>query len=137
MVNGVHKLLQLFKDYLSSLPIFIISFYFVTAQPSSHFVLTLNPLNLLLLFSYLLTYPVALHWLPALHDDSLYMQSYVTRGIGNDPRHTILHDRLKFRDDVTNMIVIWALHGILFILSIPIVIVIGSTRIIKHLIHSR
>ena len=46
MVSGVHKLLQLFKDYLSSLPIFIISFYFVTAQPSGHFVFILNPLKL-------------------------------------------------------------------------------------------
>lgn len=61
MVSDVHELLQLFKDYLSSLPIFIISFYFVTAQPSGHFIFILNPLNLLLLFSYLITYPVALH----------------------------------------------------------------------------
>lgn len=65
------------------------------------------------------------------------MQSYVTREISNYPRHTILHDQLKFRDDITNMLVIWALHGILFIFSIPVVIVIGSTKIVNYLIHNR
>ncbi|CAJ1227146.1 hypothetical protein LXEBMM8_EKPBGFGD_01134 [Lactiplantibacillus xiangfangensis] len=137
VVSVVRKAFQLFKDYLSCLPIFIISFYFVTAQPDGRFSLTWNPLNLLLVCSYLLTYPLALRWLPFFHNKSLYMQSYVTLGISHYPHHAILYDKLKLRDDIVSVMAIWALHGIVFLFSIPVVIVIGCFRIMRALLHPK
>jgi len=126
VVSDVRKVFQLFKDYLSCLPIFIISFYFVTAQPDGHFSLTWNPLNLLLVCSYLLTYPLALRWLPFFHNKSLYIQSYVTLGISHYPHHAILYDKLKLRDDIVSIMAIW-----------PYMVLCFCFRIMRALLHSK
>lgn len=61
----------------------------------------------------------------------------VLRDFRHQPLPTSCHTVDKLRDDIVSVMAIWALHGIVFLFSIPVVIVIGCFRIMRALLHPK
>jgi len=126
------KLLQLLRDYLAALPVFIMAYYAVTAKPDGQFQWIITPVNLWLDLSFGLTDPLLLHWLPRWRKNHLKMTSLTQRA--NQTTPLLVTSKLPY-DDQMNLALLLLERGIIMLLSVPLVILIGCFKLGRQLIH--
>lgn len=139
--------LWLLRDYARTLPLFIILFYFVTANPDGSFHLTWNLANGYLTLTYLAAYPLLMHWFPKWRRNHFKSQSLATKSSRlelednhNNELNPIknkydLNFQNERRDDLINISLRLFAHGLLMIFALPIVLGVGLYRVIKTSLH--
>ncbi|WP_318766496.1 hypothetical protein [Lactiplantibacillus carotarum] len=129
-----------FTAYLHGSVVFLIVFYFMTAQPDGRMPLRWNPLNLWWTFSFLCAYPLLRMLIPKITHLNLHLTSFTTRALTfndvHEPHNTQLYHQSigpvtnqldlkghsQNRDDGFSLMVDLLLSGVWIAVAIPGVI---------------
>ena len=119
---------QLIKDYLAALPVFIITFYFITAEPDGKLIVHLTGVNSWLIISYLAIYPFVMSWYPHWRKNRLVVHSYDAQQRSHNAYLTgsRLAGKLALQDDLMNLAVFWFWRGLLMVFAMPIALSYGA-----------